>query len=265
MKKHVMSFICGAIFSGLLIGLAIFALASSGKMSIEVDPINIMVDGRVFAPTDVNGSSVPVFAYNGTTYAPLRALAEAFGLNVGYDAAANMAMVTKPGTQTAPPVDTPRADIWEVTTYVDKFNESTDQWYIRPKEILTGTFSNSAAKNSKLEAKVFCDLYDDISIFLYEYGSIQVKNYSSSANKNYVITVRSDNREDVTVHGYIDPQGDRIFVNEKDVPLVLEILKGTGTVRFCIEEADPLGVPTTYLFSLETGDFVTEYQQAKQQ
>lgn len=264
MKKHVLSFICGAIFSVLLFALSVSALAISGKMSIEIDPINIMVDGSVFAPTDVNGNAVPVFAYNGTTYAPLRALAEAYGLNVGYDATANMAVVTKPGAQTTPTVDTSKADIWETTTYVDKFNEDTGHWYITPKEILTGTFSNSAAKNSELEAKIICDLYDDISIFLYEYGSIQVKNYSSAENKDYIITVRSDGREDVTVYGCIDPQGDRIFVDTQDVPLLLEILKGTGTVRFHIEELDPPGIPTTYLFSVETGDFAMEYQ-AKQQ
>lgn len=264
MKKHLSSFICGAVSSAILFTLSISALAISGRMSIEIDPINIMVDGSVFAPTDVNGNAVPVFAYNGTTYAPLRALAEAYGLNVDYDAAANMAVVTKPSAQATPTVDTPKADIWKAMTYVDKFNEDTGHWYITPKEILTGTFSNSAAKDSELEAEIICDLYDDISIFLYEYGSIQVKNYSSSENKDYIITVRSDDREDITVYGYIYPQGDRIFVNEEDAPLLLEILKGTGTVRFHIEEKSPVGFPTTYLFSVETGDFAMEYYQAKQ-
>lgn len=33
------------------------------------------------------------FTYNGTTYAPLRALAEAYGLEVGYDAEKKMATV----------------------------------------------------------------------------------------------------------------------------------------------------------------------------
>ncbi len=75
-------------FSGLLtgilaIGLAVSALAISGRMTIEVDPINIQVNGETFQPTDASGNTVPVFAYQGTTYAPLRALAEAYGLEVG--------------------------------------------------------------------------------------------------------------------------------------------------------------------------------------
>ncbi|MBQ6934119.1 MAG: hypothetical protein IJN37_07000 [Clostridia bacterium] len=61
--------------------------------SIHVVPINIMVGGKSFLPTDVNGKNVPVFAYNGTTYAPLRALAEAYGLEVGYNSEKNLATV----------------------------------------------------------------------------------------------------------------------------------------------------------------------------
>ena len=61
--------------------------------TIHVVPINVMVGGKVFLPTDVNGKNVPVFAYNGTTYAPLRALAEAYGLEVGYNGEKNLATV----------------------------------------------------------------------------------------------------------------------------------------------------------------------------
>lgn len=89
MKK----FLLGALAATLVFSLSISALAISGRMTIEVDPINIQVNGETFVPRDVNGAEVPVFAYNGTTYAPLRALAEAYGLEVGYDASANMATV----------------------------------------------------------------------------------------------------------------------------------------------------------------------------
>ena len=76
----------------LMIGMSIPAYAASGQ-KITVDPINIMVDGKTFLPTDANGDNVPVFAYNGTTYAPLRALAEAYGLTVGYNTERNLATV----------------------------------------------------------------------------------------------------------------------------------------------------------------------------
>jgi hypothetical protein len=96
MKKSVFSFLTGAITTLLLIGLPVTALAASGTLQIEVSPASVLVDGEVFQPTDVNGNSVMVFTYNGTTYAPLRALAEAYGLEVGYDTVNHVATVNKP-------------------------------------------------------------------------------------------------------------------------------------------------------------------------
>lgn len=106
MKK----FLSGVLCATLVFSLALSALAISGKMTIEVDPINIQVNGETFAPTDVNGKEVPVFAYQGTTYAPVRALAEAYGLEVGYDAATNMATVTDPEAKPVTPDTTAKAD-----------------------------------------------------------------------------------------------------------------------------------------------------------
>ena len=76
----------------MLFSLATPAFAAQGQ-TITVDPINVMVGGKVFLPTDVNGKNVPIFVYNGTTYAPLRALAEAYGLSVGYDSGKRLATV----------------------------------------------------------------------------------------------------------------------------------------------------------------------------
>lgn len=107
MKFRFGSFVSGFLAAGVL--FSVTALAISGRMTIEVDPINVQVNGEVFQPTDVTGKEVPVFAYNGTTYAPLRALAEAYGLEVEYDAAANMATVTDPEA-TPDPDTTAKAD-----------------------------------------------------------------------------------------------------------------------------------------------------------
>ena len=76
----------------LLCGLMPTAFAAQTQ-TIEVNPINIMVGGKEFLPTDANGKDVPVFVYNGTTYAPLRALAEAYGLTVGYNSSKKLATV----------------------------------------------------------------------------------------------------------------------------------------------------------------------------
>lgn len=115
MKHHFGSFLAGAVTFALAASLTFSAIAISGRMTIEVDPVNVQVNGEVFVPTDANGNAVPVFAYNGTTYAPLRALAEAYGLDVGYDAASNMATVAAPETKDAPSTQAPNnavSDDW---------------------------------------------------------------------------------------------------------------------------------------------------------
>ena len=98
MKSKLLSFLSGMVVMLMLVGLPVTALAASGALTIEVNPIKVLVNGEVFQPKDVNGNDVMVFTYNGTTYAPLRALAEAYGLEVGYDARNNIATVDKPTT-----------------------------------------------------------------------------------------------------------------------------------------------------------------------
>lgn len=104
MKKNVLSFVTGMIAMLLLVGLPVTALAASGAIRIEVSPISVLVDGEVFQPKDAKGNDVMVFTYNGTTYAPLRALAEAYGLEVGYDGERHIATVSKQPAQTQAPV-----------------------------------------------------------------------------------------------------------------------------------------------------------------
>lgn len=104
MRKNMLSFVFGAAVMLLLICLPATALAASGALKIEVSPIKVLVNGEVFQPKDAEGNDVMVFTCNGTTYAPLRALAEAYGLEVGYDAANHIATVNaKPADGLASP------------------------------------------------------------------------------------------------------------------------------------------------------------------
>ncbi len=100
--KHSSKFFVGAMIIALTLLLSVNALASDSSRTITVYPINVMVNGEVFKPKDVNRNDVLVFVYNGTTYAPLRALAEAYGLEVSYDGSRNMAVVNDPGKAAAP-------------------------------------------------------------------------------------------------------------------------------------------------------------------
>lgn len=90
MKKSTKIIAAGAMCAAL----AATSFAAGSLINISVDPsIKILVNGEEFKPKDANGNDAMVFTYNGTTYAPLRALAEAYGLEVGYDAERRMATV----------------------------------------------------------------------------------------------------------------------------------------------------------------------------
>jgi fructose-specific component phosphotransferase system IIB-like protein len=103
MKQKLSGFIAGVVATATIASLMVAALATTGQFSITVNPINVQVNGETFQPKDVNGKNVPVFNYDGTTYAPLRALAEAYGLEVGYNAEKNMATVGEKGNNTTAP------------------------------------------------------------------------------------------------------------------------------------------------------------------
>ena len=96
MKSKVLSFLSGVLCTIAIIGLPVTALAASNCFTIECNPIKVLVNGEVFQPKDAKGNDALVFTYNGTTYAPMRALAEAYGLEVGYDGSKNLAMVNSP-------------------------------------------------------------------------------------------------------------------------------------------------------------------------
>lgn len=106
MKK----FLSGFLSCAIIMTLALSVMAITGKTTIDVYPIDIMVNGEVFQPTNAQGKPVDVFTYKGTTYAPLRALAVAYGLEVGYDAEKKLATVSEPANNTPTPDTTAKPD-----------------------------------------------------------------------------------------------------------------------------------------------------------
>ena len=103
-KDHIKGFLAGFLCAGLIAGLGITAMAAGRSLEVG-DPVKLTINGAGFTPKDAAGKTVEVFVYNGTTYAPLRAICEAAGLQVTYDADSRTAMITTPDVaQAAHPV-----------------------------------------------------------------------------------------------------------------------------------------------------------------
>lgn len=91
--KRITYFLSGALATLLISSATVSAFAANDLLTLNVQPAQVMVNGTVFQPKDAQGRDALVFTYNGTTYAPVRALAEAYGLTVSYDSEKNMATV----------------------------------------------------------------------------------------------------------------------------------------------------------------------------
>lgn len=102
-RERLKGILIGALSSVLVLGLSVTAFAANRSITVA-DGIRVLVDGQAFQPKDGNGAPVDLFSYNGTVYAPVRAICEAAGMTVTYDASTMTVSVTRPPAQT--PADT---------------------------------------------------------------------------------------------------------------------------------------------------------------
>lgn len=102
-KSQGISFIVGFVISSLLFGTMAFASQGEQMINVMYDNIKIVIDGKPIPTTDAQGNSVEPFIYNGRTYLPVRAVAEAVGKTVTWDGKTSTVYLGKTDGQT--PVD----------------------------------------------------------------------------------------------------------------------------------------------------------------
>ena len=77
-KDMLCGFVLGVLLAALVAAIPVVGAAAS-KRTIDVvyNDIKLVIDGKEVTPLDGNGQVVEPFIYNGTTYLPLRAVANA--------------------------------------------------------------------------------------------------------------------------------------------------------------------------------------------
>ena len=82
------------IIAVLMLVLVLFSLTSAvsadamqKQATLYYNDIKITLDGKEITPVDANGNPVDPFTISGTTYLPVRAVSNALGLKVDWDAA----------------------------------------------------------------------------------------------------------------------------------------------------------------------------------
>ena len=97
--KQWKGFITGILVTLLVLGLggAAFAAVAQKQATLDYNDIKITLNGSAVTPTDANGAAVEPFAIDGTTYLPVRAVANALGLGVEWDGATKTVKLTSEG------------------------------------------------------------------------------------------------------------------------------------------------------------------------
>ena len=88
MREKRKIFIMGFLSAVIVLALAIPVLAAGNMQTwndVLVGGITITLDGETIQPKDANGNPVEPAIYDGTTYLPVRAIADALGMEVAWD------------------------------------------------------------------------------------------------------------------------------------------------------------------------------------
>ncbi len=101
MRKEFKGFLTGVLLMTVLVILSttVFAESISKMISVAYRDIQIVVDGDLIEPQDVNGNAVEPFIYNGSTYLPVRAVSEALGKEVEWIGETSSVYIGTPPTQ----------------------------------------------------------------------------------------------------------------------------------------------------------------------
>lgn len=164
--KNVKSFFTGAIVMFLLMTLAntAFAAQISKTITAVYNDIKITVDGKAIQPKDANGNIVEPFIADGSTYLPVRAIANAIGYDATWDGNTNTVSLSKKlptsvssGYSRTNPAPVGTSQTISVENYSDDYTAT-----IKIVEVTTG----DEAWNKIYEANKFNDRPADDKIYI---------------------------------------------------------------------------------------------------
>lgn len=81
MTERIKGIIAGSLITLMIGGTFTIAKQATEKVDITYRDIKITLNGAEVTPTDANGAAVEPFILNGTTYLPVRAVANALGID----------------------------------------------------------------------------------------------------------------------------------------------------------------------------------------
>ncbi len=98
MKNNIKFLLIGLIIGVIIATSSVFGLTGAVQKTLEYNNIKITLNGQEITPTDATGAYVEPFTIDGTTYLPVRAIANALDLDVAWDEATSTVVLGKGST-----------------------------------------------------------------------------------------------------------------------------------------------------------------------
>jgi len=172
MKQGIQGFVVGIIVGALLVpGVAMAATGTS--IEVALNTVKIAVNG-----TPLTGSN---FLYKGTTYAPVRAVGEAVGLEVGWDN--GMVTLNDPTVAAAisSPSPTPASRVLTPTELRDQAKTELIAWVLATTRHTLG----SGAISSRVADPALAEAWK--TEFLYRYNMCSAEERADDSQRVLVV------------------------------------------------------------------------------
>lgn len=204
MKK----FIAGFLSAMIICSGCTAALAATGSQSLRAvyKNIKVVVDNKTVALKDSAGNTIEPFIVNGTTYLPVRAVAQALGTSISWDGSTNTVYVgehsSASGTSATPSGTVLYNENGIKLTYMGA--ERTNDMYINGTQQMSGTMVTIKIDNNSkgkyiiqsydgaldgVDADNDCNFYSEVQAGMTSYAHMYIfddylpKYYLSSVSK----------------------------------------------------------------------------------
>ena len=101
MKEKLKGIVLGIVIGAMFVP-TVFATIGTVTKDLSYNNIKITLNGQELIPSDANGNYVEPFIIEGTTYLPVRAVANALGLNVTWDGTNNTVVLAEQSGDVSP-------------------------------------------------------------------------------------------------------------------------------------------------------------------
>lgn len=231
-KEKIKGFITGIVVMTLIFSTAITGFAASGSQSITAtyNNIKLYVNQKLITPKDAAGNTVEPFIYNGTTYLPVRAVANALGQDVSWDNSTKSVYIGSQPTATSysrsNPAPVGTAQTITIDNYLGKYTVTIK---------VTEAFRGQSAWTAIKKANMFNTAPEDNN----EYVLLSVEATIDSAENDRAVSL---NDYDFKIYNSTNSEYERVLVvspNPQFDGSAYEGGKIEGFMAFTVSTSDP--------------------------